>query len=65
MNNIKMTRMWINQPSTLQPWHYMHGDNVLVEMGGKNPTAMVTVYFTKGEVVSMLVHRNALSGGWK
>lgn len=55
-------RMWINQPSTLQPLHDYHGINVLAqeEMSGS-----FTVYFLSGPIISMRVPRNAISYGWK
>lgn len=53
-----MRRMWINQPSTLQPLHHLHGVNVLAE-GTK-------VYFLSGPTISMEVptNPNPLSEGW-
>ena len=61
-----MKRMWINQPSTNQPLHKLHGTNVLVksyvfEDWGDS----ITVWFTSGEVISQLVPKNCLSSGWK
>ncbi len=39
-------RMWINQPSTLQPYHSFHGQNVwAVDSGGDE----VDVCFTNDE----------------
>ncbi len=57
-----MKRMWINQPSTLQPYHGWHGCNVLVdfEKDGGEPVA----YFLFGDLVSMQVSPLALSEGW-
>ena len=43
-------RAWINQPSTLQPLHHMHGVKCIVEDNGGNT---VTLYFTEGDVHSM------------
>lgn len=63
MNNIEMRRMWINQPSTLQPHHDFHGVNVLANMTSKD--SLVTVYFLEGECISIVVSRFALSAGWK
>ena len=54
----RIKRMWINQPSSLQPLHELHGRNVLT-------IDEETVYFTCGEVVSMMVPQNTLSEGWK
>jgi hypothetical protein len=55
------TRMWINQPSTLQPHHALHGTNVLAfhEYGDT-----MLVYFLSGAVVSMQMPRMVLSEGW-
>lgn len=61
-------RMWINQPSTLQPYHNLHGINVLAIPGRTNN--YYWVYFltndTNGrDIESMEVHRMALSDGWQ
>lgn len=53
--------MWINQPSTLQLLHSLHGENVFAMREGDN----WRVYFLKGDVVSMIVPKNVLSKGWK
>lgn len=58
-----MIRCWINQPSTLQEHHKLHGQNVLMEDKGISNT--VKIYFTSGEVVSMIIGRNCLCEGWK
>lgn len=52
-----MTRMWINQPSTLQPLHHLHGTNVLAQG--------TRVWFLAGDVISMEVPPNVLSKGWR
>ena len=57
--NIK--RMWINQPSTLQPLHHLHGTNVLAHHEYDNTWK---VYFLSGDVVSMQVQSICLSEGW-
>jgi len=56
-----LTRMWINQPSTLQPHHKLHGTNVLArhEYGDT-----MQIFFLSGEVISQQVSRLALSPGW-
>lgn len=59
-----MRRMWINQPSTLQPLHHMHGTNVLAGREYRADNA-VTVYLLEGDVVSMYVPSLALSPGWR
>jgi hypothetical protein len=57
-----MKRMWINQPSTLQPHHSMHGVNVLA--CEERPGTM-RVYFLSGNVVSQEMFSNCLSLGWR
>lgn len=57
-----MERMWINQPSTLQPLHHLHGTNVLA-MGDINRVSRV--WFLSGPVISQQVPSNALSRGWR
>jgi hypothetical protein len=58
-----MRRMWINQPSKLQPHHSLHGTNVLV---GETPpeSQYWTVFFTSGKQISSLINKIALSPGW-
>jgi hypothetical protein len=54
-------RMWINQPSTLQVLHHLHGTNVLaIEDAGD-----WLIYFLSGSVVSQQVERSSLSDGWR
>ncbi|MBC8737177.1 hypothetical protein F6X40_10190 [Paraburkholderia sp. UCT31] len=59
-NEIK--RMWINQPSTLQPFHALHGTNVLAtrEYGDT-----WRIYFLSGSVISQQISALALSEGWR
>jgi hypothetical protein len=56
-----LTRMWINQPSTLQAHHVLHGTKVLAEPEGEN---LMRIYFTAGEVISQQISKTALSNGW-
>lgn len=58
-----MKRMWINQPSCLQPLHKLHGYNVIADMDSDDRSA--TVYFTEGEIISMIIPKIWLSNGWK
>jgi len=44
-----MVRMWINQPSNAQTFHYLHGRNVLATLSGNG---MSMVYFLSGDVIS-------------
>lgn len=62
----KPKRMWINQPSTLQPYHELNGINVIAIPARPN---YFWVYFltnnTNGsDIISQEVHCNALSNGW-
>lgn len=54
-------RMWINQPSTLQPLHHLHGTLVLAE---QDTFQTHKVYFLSGAVISQQVPNTALSKGW-
>lgn len=47
------TRVWINQPSGLQPLHKYHGE---VVTAWEEPTGDVSIYFNKGDVHSMRVN---------
>lgn len=58
---LELTRMWINQPSTLQPLHELHGTNVLVNV---DLSPYPQVWFLDGPVISMKCDRNALELGW-
>jgi len=55
-------RMWINQPSTLQPHHALHGTNVLAVHEYDDTFC---IFFLSGEVVSQQVFRSVLSPGWR
>ena len=57
MKNTTPVRMWVNQPSTLQPLHHLHGVNVLA--------VGTTIYFLKGATISAEVPPNCLSKGWQ
>ncbi|MDO8414859.1 MAG: hypothetical protein Q7S87_01460 [Agitococcus sp.] len=58
----KLTRMWIDQPSTLQAFHALHGTNVLAQQAGDNA---MQVYFLEGETLSLQVSKIALKAGWQ
>ena len=60
---IMMMRMWINQPSTLQPLHKHNGKNVLVDC--REEGKFVNMYFTQGDIISCRGPRVCLSHGWK
>jgi hypothetical protein len=53
--------MWVNQPSTLQPLHKLHGTNVLAVAEGND----WRIYFLNGAVVSQDAPKNSLANGWK
>lgn len=55
-----VARMWINQPSSQQPLHHLHGTNVLAVQ--ENSTTY-RVYFLSGSVISQQVSYSALSPG--
>jgi hypothetical protein len=57
-----MKRVWVNQPSTLQPYHEWHGQNLLAVVEDERYSR---VYFLSGPVVSMQMLTPALSEGWK
>ena len=59
--SINLRRFWVNQPSTSQLHHKLNGTLVLALDTGD---AIVRVWFTEGDVVSMEMHRMALSPGW-
>lgn len=61
VNHLK--RMWINQPSTSQPHHKLHGTNVLA---GKSVygEGFAEIFFLSGPVISMEISTLALSEGW-
>jgi hypothetical protein len=56
-----MKRMWINQPSSLQPLHAMHGTRVLA---APDTDRTYKAYLLDGDAVSMQVPCEALSNGW-
>lgn len=58
---MKLKRMWINQPSTLQPFHHLNGVNVLAYRETENT---YRVYFLSGDVISQQMPGLALSDGW-
>ena len=57
-----LMRMWINQPSTLQKFHALHGTNVLAETDYGDT---MRIYFLSGDVFSQQVSKSALSEGWR
>lgn len=59
-----MRRMWINQPSTLQPDHALHGTKVLAEKSDFGDH-MRRIWFTSGDVISREISVLSLSDGWQ
>ena len=57
-----LTRMWINQPSALQPLHALHGTNVLAYP--ETPTT-TRIYFLSGNSISQQASPLCLSEGWR
>ena len=57
-----MERMWINQPSSLQPYHKYHEMNVLLDRKDSNGP---TIYFLSGPIISQSIDILVLSTGWK
>lgn len=56
-----LKRMWVNQPSTLQPLHELHGTNVLAYEESENMTCS---YFLHGHIISQQIPKICLSNGW-
>ena len=54
----KAKRYFINQPSTLQPHHKLHGAKVI---GIRERDSVIRIYFIEGDVISMQVQSNVLS----
>ena len=59
---MEMKRMWINQPSSLQPEHKRHGENVLAYVYPNR--AIARVYPLSGEIISEDMLLLILSEGW-
>lgn len=57
-------RKWINQPSTSQPLHHLHGKNVLAIPELHSEVDGWRVYFLDGDTISMSVLGLWLSDGW-
>ena len=60
MEDNTMKRMWVNQPSTLQPLHHLHGQNVLYDEKKGD------IWFLSGSLISQQIPTNPLplSHGW-
>lgn len=57
----QVRRMWVNQPSTLQPNHDLHGTRVLA---AHEYDDTMRIWFLSGPMVSQQILRSALSEGW-
>lgn len=57
----RLRRFWINQPSTMQDYHKLHGVNVLANPGTNK---ICDCYFVSGNLISQRIHKLALSPGW-
>lgn len=55
---MKTYRAWINQPSTLQALHHLHGKHCIVQDSGKRS---LRIWFTEGEIHSMEALRECIS----
>ena len=56
-----LVRMWIDQPSGLQPFHALHGTNVLAcPEDGRHK-----VFFLSGNIHSQQIPSLCLSLGWR
>lgn len=68
---MEIARMWINQPSALQPFHKYHGTNVLVHARRYKSLSGTyeieyNAYFLSGEQYSIrLPSLLYVSDGWK
>jgi len=54
----KLYRAWINQPSTLQPLHHLHGKHCIAQDDG---LSIVRLWFTEGDIHSMQAPRECIS----
>lgn len=59
---MNLQRMWVNQPSTLQEHHDLHGTNVLA---CREYDDTWQVYFLSGDTISRQMLGRALSPGWR
>ena len=58
-------RMWVNQPSTLQPDHDLHGTNVIaVPKALDHYNCDYEIFFLDGNTISRPVNHLSLSEGW-
>ncbi len=60
---MRLKRMWVNQPSTLQPDHKLHGTCVLADFSTEFKR-VIDVYFLSGPAHSQRIAILSLSEGW-
>ena len=61
----KPYRAWINQPSTHQSHHKLHGERVIVIPSESRSETAVRVFFaSSGDLISMEIEPHCLSEGW-
>lgn len=60
--HVEIRRMWVNQPSTYQQYHKLHGINVLAEY---HDGELVRVWHVSGPIVHQQMDNLALSKGWR
>lgn len=58
MKTTDIKRVFINQPSTLQTFHYLHGE-IGVAVPEKKLKNYYTVFFTEGDIHSIVMPGNA------
>ena len=54
-------RMWVDQPSTLQPLHELHGTNVLAIL---DRPGTYRIFFLSGPIIEQEASPEWLSNGW-
>ena len=59
-----LRRYWVNAPSTLQDYHFMHGMKVLADLNQRETKNRVRAYLTQTNIVSLRVDPMYLSPGW-
>lgn len=57
-------RAWINQPSSLQPLHDLHGARVLLVDYDQDSASVVTYFVDNGPTVSGVYPKTCFSFGW-
>lgn len=57
-----MERMFVNQPSTNQDFHHIHGLNVIADYKPNEHSSRC--WPVKGEVISLQIPNICLSKGW-